>query len=263
MMPKDKMHTKAYRVYREEYINLWNFAAMICYAVPTLSKNIKGVEEKIPNYSMVKPDFLRNDRSSLSELKKRIKTYGNQLTSYLWLSNFAFFEAYIRKVLDELIEFHGGKELFLNNALKAIRTDISNVTDEQKKCRIKLQKPFDARKIDQYKKRAKKLRESGYRFPSELMAAYGVKNLIEKVNDVRAKDIPLLLQDAFLFDLDNKTLKTFISYKDKRNMIAHGESVKYSMYDTVGMFAFFKSLSFKIDQHLMHNFFINERYAVE
>jgi hypothetical protein len=113
---KSAIVSEAYKIYREEYIELWNFAAMICYAAPTLSKNIKGVEEKIPNYKMVSPDFFEYDNCNHDELKERIKKYQKQLSSYLWLSNFSYFEAYINRLLNELVNFHGGAELFLKTS---------------------------------------------------------------------------------------------------------------------------------------------------
>ena len=60
-----RMHSKAYQIYRDQYINLWNFASMISYAVPALSKTIKGVELSVENYSMVKSDLFKMIRQHL------------------------------------------------------------------------------------------------------------------------------------------------------------------------------------------------------
>jgi len=258
---KSSIISEAYRIYREECIELWNFAVMICYAVPTLNKNIKGVEKSIPKYKMVNPDFFEYDNCKLDDLKERIKKYQRQLSSYLWLSNFSYFEAYINRLLDELVEFHGGAEYFLKTSKLNILRDMDNISEKIKKHKIKLQKPYDPRKIDQYKKKTRILNENNYRYPSELFASYGVKSLLEKIDDLRAKDIPTLLQDAFLFNFDDQMIKAYISYKDKRNNIAHGEKVNYSMRETKDMFNFLRHLSFTIDQHLIVNFFVNERYV--
>ena len=208
---KSSIVTKAYRIYRKEYIELWNFAVMICYAVPTLNKNIKGVEGNIPRYKMVKPDFFEYDKSNINDLKERIKKYQRQLSSHLWLSNFSYFEAYINRILDELVEFHGGSEFFLKTSKLNILKDMDNIPENIKKHKIKLQKPYDPRKIDQYKKKTKILNDNNYRYPSELFASYGVKTLLERIDDLRAKDIPTLLQDAFLFNFDDQMLKTYKS----------------------------------------------------
>ena len=255
-----KMHTKAYGRYRKEVISLWNFAVMVCYAVPTLSKNIHGVEKNIEHYSMVQPDFFRYDKTTPEILKGRIKSYQHQLTSYLWLSTFSFFEAYVKQILGELIEFHGGKDKFIQDTIESIGKDMSQITHRMKQHRIKLQKPFDPRKILQYKKKTKILKEGGYKFPSELLAAFGVKMLIERLGDLRAKDIPTLLRDGLLFEFDDESLKKFNSYNAKRNNIAHGESVKYSLHETKEMLNFLRNLAKKIDQHLMANFFVIEKY---
>jgi len=47
---------------------LWNFATMICYAVPTLKKNIKAVEEAVPNYAIPKNDLFIHDQSTTGQL---------------------------------------------------------------------------------------------------------------------------------------------------------------------------------------------------
>ncbi len=255
------IHTEAYGAYKKECTDLWNFAAMICYAVPTLSKNIKGVEENIANYSMVKPDFFRYDNCNIDELKLRIKQYQKKLSSYLWLSNFSYFEAYIKRVLGELIEFHGGKRTFQNNTFRRIKKDTSIVDEETWKHRIKLQKPFDPRKIDQYKKKTKLLKEAKYVFPSEILAAYGVKRLIASVEDLRAKDVMSLLEDALLFNVDKEMKEKYSGYREKRNNIAHGKRTRMTMRETKQMFDYFRDLSYKVDQHLMNHFFVHERYV--
>jgi len=53
---------------------------MICYAVPTLKKNIKGAEEKIPNYSIPKNDLFTHDMSNNDQLKELAKDYKQRLT---------------------------------------------------------------------------------------------------------------------------------------------------------------------------------------
>jgi hypothetical protein len=55
--------TRAYQSFKDQIEALWNFAVMICYAVPTLKKNIKAVQEGIPNYSIPKNDLFPHDVS--------------------------------------------------------------------------------------------------------------------------------------------------------------------------------------------------------
>jgi hypothetical protein len=56
--------TESYNNFKGELDELWNFAVMISYAVPSLSKTIKGTELKIPDYSLPKPDYFFYDDSS-------------------------------------------------------------------------------------------------------------------------------------------------------------------------------------------------------
>ena len=56
--------TQAYQAFKDQMEALWNFGTMICYAVPTLKKNIKAIEEGIPNYSIPKNDLFPHDDST-------------------------------------------------------------------------------------------------------------------------------------------------------------------------------------------------------
>jgi hypothetical protein len=259
MGKKETFISKAYKAYRDQYIQLWNFASMISYAVPALSKTIKGVEEKVENYSMVKSDLFKFDRTTADRLKNLMKGYDKQLAAYLWISNFAFFESFVRKLLDELMAFYSDNGDFLSKTKEILsKKIIENDTPEKRKIRIKLQKPFDGRKLQQYTKYSKLLVSKGYYFPSTFFAVYGIKRMQNDLKEIRAKDIPEILADGFLFTLSDEELKKFFSYKDKRNNIAHGEESNLSIYETVGMFKFFNELAFRIDQHIVHNFMIRE-----
>jgi len=96
--------TEAYKSFKDQIEALWNFAVMICYAVPTLKKNIKAVEEAIPNYSIPKNDLFSHDDSTPEQLKLLAADYKHRLTAYLWLSSFSFFEAYVSGALRELFD---------------------------------------------------------------------------------------------------------------------------------------------------------------
>jgi hypothetical protein len=114
--------------------------------------------------------------------------------------------------------------------------------------------------LDQYRKHTKILKENRYCFPSEIFSIYGIKRLVNDIDEIRAKDIPEVLKSAFLFEFSEDELLKYMGYKDKRNNIAHGEIVKYSMSETIEMFDFFNNLAWKIDQYLVDHFYINERY---
>ena len=183
------------------------------------------------------------------------------MASYLWISNFAFFESFIKCLLDEFVEFHNQNCDYYIKLKANIKNYIllnNEIVKENENSKRKLQKPYDGRKLQQYKKHKSTLTNFGFHFPSEMLAVYGMKRIMEDIKEIRAKDIPEIIGEAFLYDFNEDEKKQYISYKDKRNNIAHGENVKYCMYDTVGMFEYFNKLAFKIDQHVFHNFFIRE-----
>lgn len=257
-----RRRSQAYLNFRQQVDDLWNFAVMICYAVPSLSKTIKGTELNIPNYSLPKPDFFKYDRSSFEVLKQLMKPYQKRLAIYLWISVFSFFEAYVMGLLEELIEFHGGKTQFAETAKINAKDAMSKSTLPIKRLITlgRLHKPVDRRKIGLYTKYSRKLNDISYRFPSELLSSFGVKMLIERVNDLKAKDIPLILKDGFNFDLDPQMERSFISFKDKRNNIAHGNPTEVTLKDVKDMYHKLKKLAFEIDEHLMNHFFILELF---
>lgn len=104
-LPGVRRSTKAYENFKDQMDALWNFGVMICYAVPTLKKNIKAVTEGIHNYSIPKNELFAHDTSSPQEIRGLTEDYKFRLTSYLWLSSFSFFEAFVSGALQELIRF--------------------------------------------------------------------------------------------------------------------------------------------------------------
>jgi hypothetical protein len=75
--------TEAYQNFKDQMEALWNFGVLICYAVPTLKRNIKAVEEKVPNYAIPKNDLFAHDESSPAQLRTLAQDYKQRLTSYL------------------------------------------------------------------------------------------------------------------------------------------------------------------------------------
>lgn len=242
--------------------SLWNFACMISYAVPSLSKTIKGVEHQVPHYSVPKPDYFVHDKTTLPNLKQLMKGYEKRLSIYLWMSVFSFFEGYITGVMDELIAFHGGKTEFSRNAKNNVFKAIARITPTMKKKIYdgKLHKIYEGKNRFKYKKYTDELVNMRYPFPSTLFAAFGVKMLIEKRNDLRAKDIPQILKEALCFPFDPKMEKDYNSYRDIRNNIAHGKPpTDLSLRKVQEMYSTLITLAKKIDEHIISYFFVIER----
>ena len=106
--------TQSFKKIKIEQQRIWDFALLICHAVPALKKTIKGVEESVPNYSLPNPDYFTKPDNK--DRLKAIASHSNyNLGKYVLLSSFSFFESYFRSVVQELIDFHGGKDEFIKD----------------------------------------------------------------------------------------------------------------------------------------------------
>src|SRR5579871_744556 len=234
---------------------------MICYAVPTLKKNIKAIEQNIPNYSLPKNDLFLHDRSTQTELKKLAAEYKQRLSAYLWLSSFSFFEAFVSGALKELIEFHGGADKFIGSGEKAGHRAITKVQPKEVVAsRAGLSGQYVHHKMDRYRKQTRILTEHNYRFPSELFSSYGIRMLVSKAGELKAAEIPDLLTQALHFDLSTDALQRFDRYRKIRNNIAHCEPGNLSLAGAFDVSKNLRRLASHIDDHLVTHFFVMERF---
>ncbi len=256
--------TEAYQKFKDQMEALWNFGVMLCYAVPTLKKNIKAVEEGIPNYSIPKNDLFPHDESSPAQLRGLAQDYKERLTSYLWLSSFSFFEAFVSGALQELIGFHGGAEAFVRSAEKHAKESVTKThPSEVIRSRSRLSGVFAPHKVQRYRKHTQILQQHGYTFPSELLAAYGVRMLASKAGELKAADIPALLTDGLHFEFTSDMLKRYDKYRKIRNDIAHGEQSAHSLKEAFDVRKNLGKLASQIDEHIVANFFIMENFRDE
>lgn len=257
-----RTHTESYKVFKKELDDLWNFALMISYAVPSLNKTIKGVEEKVPDYSLPRPDYFFYDNSSNEDLKKHMGGYKQRLAAYLWLSIFSFFEAYVTNVLDELVCFHGGKSEFIEISEKSTKKKMNSITEEmfQTVYKGKLHNTYDPLRNSKNITYTRTLLNMEYPFPTEFFSTLGIKFFINQLKDIRAKDIPDVMKNSFNFNMDNQTEKKFLHYKDIRNNIAHGKPKQLSLIDVKEMYRTLIKLARRFDSHLLKYYFINERF---
>lgn len=240
---------------------LWDFGMMICYAVPTLKKNIKAVQTGVPNYGIPRNDFFEHNKASPEEILELTKTYKQRLTSYLWLSSFSFFEAYVSSALQEVIIFHGGTESFIDSTERHARKAVAKThSREVINSRARLSGAFEPHKVQRYQKHTRILQERGYVFPSELLAAYGVRMLIAKAKELKAVEIPALLLEGLHFEFTEETLARYDSYRKIRNQIAHGEVPEHSLKEAFEVRKSLGKLASKIDDHIIANFFVMEIY---
>lgn len=254
-------HTIAYKRLRRQIQDLFDFVVVVCYAVPSLRQQIKAIRGGKASRSLLRPDYFVHDRSSLETVEKRAISYKSKLSSYVLISSFSFFEDYVKSVMREMIDFHGGDSDFIALGERRAKTFILSPSKAITGHKRKLQEPIKPAKMEKYEKYSKALVDLGYRFPTELLSAYGVRKLVEKASQLRAFDIPDLLQNGIHVELDDKTIETFHNIREIRNRIAHGEKVRLSLKKVMEMNRFLREFARNIDQHLVEHFFIIEKYA--
>lgn len=253
--------TKAYQDFKDQMEALWNFGVMICYAVPTLKKNIKAVEENIPNYGIPKNELFTHDQSSPAQLRTLTKDYKQRLTAYLWLSSFSFFEAFVSGALQELLDFHGGAEAFIASAEKNARLAVTKPHPrEVVTSRSRLSGVFAHHKVERYKKHTRILQQQGYSFPSELLASYDIRMLVSKAGELKAAEIPTLLTHGLHFEFSADMLARYERYRKIRNDIAHGTQSAHSLKEAFDVRKNLGILASQVDEHIVANFFIMETF---
>ena len=252
-------NTEAYLRLREQIDDMFDFTATVCFAVPSLKEQIRVIKKGIAT-SLPTPDYFYGSNIQLENVQKRAVNYKLKLARYLLLSSFSFFEAYVKDGILEMVEFHGGSDQFIKTAerraLSFVEISDENIHDFKRK----LQEPEKLSKSLKYKKFSKNLTATDYKFPSELLASYGVRLLIQKVNNLKSVDIPVLLEHGLHLKIDSKR---FNQIRDARNKIAHGKTneINISFQDAMEMNQDLRNFAIEIDKHLIDNFFVIEKYA--
>lgn len=267
-------NTEAFKRLKTEQQRIIDFSVLICYAVPNLKKSIKGYEEKVENYkTFITPEYFKED-TDIKRLKAISRNYKENLGKYTLVSAFSFIEFYFRDVVKELIEFHGGKERFIENIQHRQKDIISNEDENIENKKRKLREPIKPSKWEKYKKQIDELEKNPkYRHPSELLAGFGLRYFAEIVLGINFKSvlIPDLCENAFGIDLSEKVNKhpdlvekdlkeTFDYARELRNQIGHGNSGDIGFNKVMDLIRFFRVFAVKIDKHLVKNFFVLERY---
>jgi hypothetical protein len=266
-------HTKSFKKLKKEQQGILDFTVLVCYAVPNLKKSIKGFKENIPNFEkLANPDYFK-ETADIGRLESLSGKYKENLSKYILLSAFSFFESYFRDVVDELIHFHGGKEEFIETVKNRHRNLMQNQNSTILECKRKLNEPLKTKNWQRYQKQIEILdKEPNYRYPSELLATYGLKYFIESVsgNGFKSVMIPEILEYGLGFDLlekvnqhpdiiDKNLKETFDIMRDLRNSIGHGNSNSVGFEKVMDFLRFLRHFALKIDEHLAAHFFVLER----
>jgi hypothetical protein len=254
--------TKAYIRYRSETVALLDFAVFVSYAVPALRNDIVETQAGT-RASLFPPDFFHksNVLVTLSELLTRESTYEKKLAAYTLLTHFSFFESFVADVILEMIDFHGGADQFTKRIEAKMKRFMAPHPPDVAKLKRKLQDSETPAKHEKYRKYARQLAGYGFRFPGELLAAYGVRTLTARIQRLKAVEIPDLLVHALQLDLSDAERNEFHRIRKIRNRIAHGQPSTLSMTDSMKMNKALRQLAIRISDHLLENYFVIEKYS--
>jgi hypothetical protein len=183
------------------------------------------------------------------------------LASYVLLSSFSFFEAFVVGTIDELIAFHGGAAAFQKRSIKHLHDRLTIDHKPLQATIAKLRTTEKGKSRDRYRVASQALASKNFRFPGELLANYGIKSLLEDLSKLKAVHIPELLRAAFAVPLTDHEVEQFHKVRDKRNSVAHGNAGALDMREATSTGLFLRKLAVKIAEHLSEHFFVIEKFA--
>jgi len=254
-------HTHAYRNYKQQNEELFEFLVLICYAVPAYKQELK---KRIGGGTVTLPpaDHFQHDKTSDTELLQRAQLYTKRVGCFVMLSAFSYFESYVAAALRELFAFHGGEKEFIKRASgyasRSLRAQQTGKSDAKRK----LQEPTTARLREKHEKYIRQLAATGFRFPSDFLAPYGLQALADQLSERKFKPvmIPRLLTEALNMDVSTATLDRFTQLRQKRNDIAHGKVHQFDLSAALDAYDYLKAFAAEIDKHLVETFFVLELY---
>lgn len=260
-------YTNSFIKLKKQTQDTFEFSVLVCNAIPNLKRTIRLFEKGIVT-DFVKPDYfggledLTEDEKfrQKEQLKENAADYKSKLSKYILISNFSFFEAYIIDVLNEMIDFHGGRDNFVAMCSKRGLHQMRNDSSDIESIRRRIRRPNNFGHIMRYKSATKSLQEKGYRFPSDLLSNFGAKMLLQKISNLSAKDIPAILTDGLHMELSDSLVLDFHNAREIRNKIAHGESLQLTISQVSNISKTLRNIAMKVDQHLLRYYFISEKY---
>lgn len=253
-------HTQSFFILRDQTQTVLDFAVLISNSVPLQKMTIKKIEKGVEGIQLAKPDYFKGDPNQ-DQLKEYAKNYKVNLSKYVLLSNFSYFEAYITNSIQEIFEFHGGYKAMVKASQTRSNKHIDSDDEKVVDARRRLQDSFDKKNEQKYRKYTQILKKQNYKFPSELLSSYGVIKLNEELKSLRSEGIPAILSNGLNFSISKKEISEFHRIRDFRNGIAHGKLKDFTMPTAMECNRFLRNLSVRIDNHIVTNFFIIEKFT--
>jgi len=251
-------HTDSYAAWRSRSQDMLDFAVMICTAAPQL-KHALAQRDVDSNAFVAANSGFRPSEVPYSTERRALAHYKKVLGANVLLAVFSYFESYIFSAIDEIIEFHGGKELME----KAVRKQSYKraPTRTQESNLVGLRTKYKSSRADKYRKVTSNLDENEIVWPSQRLMLYGFKQMLAQKNRWKSFEIPELLECLLTFEMTTQEKERFHTVRADRNQIAHGNGMSHDLKKAVQVSNYFRELALRIDEHIVEYFFIIERYA--
>lgn len=201
------------------------------------------------DYKANRNTIKRQSRNYSENISNCTSNYQSKLATYLYFSTFSYFEAFVLELASELTNEYEQieKETYVEN----FKVDQNILSDM-----VKLNKNYDPRKLDRYKKFSEKLESQGYLAPERLIFSSLMDIYKQKIDSLKANEIPVFLEKTLLFKMTEDEIKTFHSIRDNRNSIGHGaKSFSPNLNDVINANKYFKKLSDRLNKHVTYYFF--------
>lgn len=253
-------HTKSFCDLEQKMQQIFDFAVVVDYGVATLEQQIQLIQKGVVK-SFPRRKYFKKDENSLS-LKSRISGFKEKLATYIYLSSFAFFEAYIGSLVNEFLSRASFSRMETDSVLSRINNP--NLIPLKRGLNAANSKAKNKNKhLDKYLKFSKKLKDENYIIPHTLIQNIALNNLIKNLDELQANKIPSFIENNFYLKLDEDTVQKFGNYRAIRNEIAHGGSVNLTLSKVSEMNTFFRKLALKIDNHVKEHFFLPINYKAD
>ncbi len=258
-------NTKSYLSFKRESERLVNLVVLFSHAVPVLTR-VLGSPEASALVSLKPADNFPHDTASGSKLLNWAAGYGQDLAHTIILSVFSYFEAYVRGALQEVVDFQGGPQAFVDLAERRVTRHWKSAPSEVAEAKRKMQTPDDKAKVGKLRKYTDVLVDAGFAFPPDLLSVYGARQLAKKLdrkgrNALRAWEIPDLLSNALLLKVSATERSMYDGLRDLRNDIAHGSVPALSVHTAIKKTTALRTWAARIDQHIGNHFLVLAKYS--
>lgn len=252
-------HTKAFASYRKLSQGHLNFVVLVCSAVPALRADLATPGANLTHT----PDHFKSQPELKNQVKEYEKHYKEDLGRATAITTFSYFESYVREVVEEIVDYHGGQKPFVQMARDRAGATMDRLPASSQASKRKLQEYGESGKRFKYQNHSKILDETGFRFPTELMAHYGALQLVKKMTEkhgFRAWEIPDILESALLFPIEATQKELFDELRSLRNKVAHGKPATVDFAQGMQWAKALHALAAKVDAHVLEHFFVVQKY---